>query len=242
MKTTIVGIGAALVALTACGGASGEAASPSSASPSPSAPPYATIEDLQRAFVQAGRVCEDPKPEDTVTTALDAVRCGFRGEVLLRYSGTDVPKGDAEATLKSMKEDNIDGGVAYGPGWLIAMPDSKAVPEVAAALGGEHVVNAIPGALIARTRLEFALAECKVPLEDDVAVGDAGLTLTLDGTVPYETAECVLSALDVPDSVTSRIGQTRALDGMQEAQWGTVEAVWTYHPDDGLNLILTSTD
>jgi hypothetical protein len=32
---------------------------------------------------------------------------------------------------------------------------------------------------------------------------------------------------------------TRALDGMQSATWSSYEVTWTYHPDDGLDLIIT---
>ena len=52
----------------------------------------------------------------------------------------------------------------------------------------------------------------------------------------------VLVALDTPDSVVNRMSNTRALDGMQEATWGDFEATWTYHPDDGLDLIIEQTD
>jgi hypothetical protein len=32
------------------------------------------------------------------------------------------------------------------------------------------------------------------------------------------------------------IPTTRALDGMQSAEWGGLAAQWTYHPDTGMNL------
>ena len=54
-----------------------------------------------------------------------------------------------------------------------------------------------------------------------------------------EAALCVLDEIDAPQSVLARLGNTRALDGMQDAQWGDYAASWTYHPDDGLNLIIT---
>jgi hypothetical protein len=43
----------------------------------------------------------------------------------------------------------------------------------------------------------------------------------------------------IPQSVLAQTEQTRALDGMRSAEWGTFGASWTFHPDDGLDLIIT---
>jgi hypothetical protein len=32
--------------------------------------------------------------------------------------------------------------------------------------------------------------------------------------------------------------KTRALDGRQTASWSFIEASWTYHPDNGLDVII----
>jgi hypothetical protein len=49
---------------------------------------------------------------------------------------------------------------------------------------------------------------------------------------------CLLAAVEAPSSVISRIDSTRALDGTQEAEWDGLRAWWTYHPDNGLDLII----
>jgi hypothetical protein len=49
----------------------------------------------------------------------------------------------------------------------------------------------------------------------------------------------VPTAVDMLDSVAAQISQTRALDGLQDADWPSYELRWNYHPDDGLNVILT---
>lgn len=49
---------------------------------------------------------------------------------------------------------------------------------------------------------------------------------------------CILNRLEAPDSVWSRVEQTRALDGRQEASWGGYLASWTYHPDDGVSMVI----
>ncbi len=53
---------------------------------------------------------------------------------------------------------------------------------------------------------------------------------------------CVLEELDVPQSVIGQMDSTRALDGMQTATWDGYSVSWTYHPDDGLDLIITESD
>lgn len=48
---------------------------------------------------------------------------------------------------------------------------------------------------------------------------------------------CFGSAIGMPDSVASRMGQTRALDGTQSAEWDTFSVSWNYHPDDGMGAV-----
>lgn len=52
----------------------------------------------------------------------------------------------------------------------------------------------------------------------------------------YTDVLCVLGALNAPAFVTSHIGQTRALDGMQSDEWDGLKARWNYHPDNGLDI------
>lgn len=77
-------------------------------------------------------------------------------------------------------------------------------------------------------------------------LGDSGYTITMKGQpnnattgLPMRDMACVLRAVDVPDSVVSQMDATRALDGMQKASWNKISASWTYHPDNGLKVILT---
>lgn len=48
----------------------------------------------------------------------------------------------------------------------------------------------------------------------------------------------MLDDLGFPSGTMSRIGSTRALDGTQDAEGDGVEASWTYHPDDGLRIVI----
>lgn len=89
-----------------------------------------------------------------------------------------------------------------------------------------------------------ALDSCDVDLSDlGVLVMDGGASVELNanyslGDVSPSNVECVLAELGSPDSVYARMGRTRALDGTQTAEWGSYSASWTYHPDNGLNVIV----
>lgn len=95
-----------------------------------------------------------------------------------------------------------------------------------------------------RTRLEQAKDNC-AEFSLDVTIGDDGASLIISRAGAEERpgatilqAMCVLYELDVPDAVVFQIEGTRALDGRQHADWDGISASWTYHPDNGLNMIL----
>ncbi|MCQ1948936.1 hypothetical protein NNX28_03205 [Arthrobacter sp. zg-Y859] len=96
------------------------------------------------------------------------------------------------------------------------------------------------------TALLDAVELCELTDQTGIELGDEGQSLTMSGqgeeTLGYGAdfldIHCVLSAIDMPDSVGSRLGNTRALDGTQTAQWGEFSTFWNYHPDDGMNVIV----
>jgi len=49
---------------------------------------------------------------------------------------------------------------------------------------------------------------------------------------------CVLFAIDTPDPVISRIDSTNSLMGQQEATFDGLDLLWTYHPDNGLDVYI----
>jgi hypothetical protein len=97
-----------------------------------------------------------------------------------------------------------------------------------------------------RTRLERASYECS----------DLGLSETFDdgrsleaqiggedpdelmGGQPLGLLDCLIAEFDAPGSIQQRIEHTRALDGVQTAEWDGLTATWTYHPDAGLWLLI----
>ncbi|OWU99814.1 hypothetical protein B5D80_28730 [Micromonospora wenchangensis] len=94
-----------------------------------------------------------------------------------------------------------------------------------------------------KSKLVLATDKCSV-VSADARIGDGGNSLTLDGRgeedsgLAYTDIVCILNELGAPDHVLSEMDSTRALDGRQSAQWGEIRASWSYHPDQGLDLIL----
>ena len=126
--------------------------------------------------------------------------------------------------------------------WILAL-------VVVGAIGAVVIIGATAGsetsgapAAPAETQLKQAHDSCSAGV-----LGDVDHTMTLDmggedsdsGILSFDQVACVLEQLDIPASVASRMDATRALDGMQDAEWDGFTASWTYHPDDGLDIILT---
>jgi hypothetical protein len=94
------------------------------------------------------------------------------------------------------------------------------------------------------TRLDAAKDLC-ASVSAHVVIGDNGMTMTVDRVAAednpgahIEQLDCILAALDTPHAVIFHMDSTRALDGMQADEWDGFHATWTYHPDDGINLII----
>jgi hypothetical protein len=79
-----------------------------------------------------------------------------------------------------------------------------------------------------------------------IVVADEGRTLTIDTQgedeytgASFTQAECVFTAIEMPTSVHAKVGNTRAMDGMVSADWDGYSASWNYHPDTGMNMVIT---
>lgn len=95
-------------------------------------------------------------------------------------------------------------------------------------------------AALAPSPFDSAIEQCDLDKWREYAiVGDEGATLEVqtEGSDVYgleaDEFTCLLDALNVSDAVMSRLSNTRALDGRQEASWGDFTASWTYHPTMG---------
>lgn len=96
-----------------------------------------------------------------------------------------------------------------------------------------------------QTVLETARAAC-APGSPHITVADSGATLLLDHQgedeatgASLDDVVCVLVMLDVPTSVLAEMDSTRALDGRMSASWDGFDVSWSYHPDSGIDMIVT---
>ncbi|MFB9797380.1 hypothetical protein ACFFON_10600 [Arthrobacter citreus] len=96
--------------------------------------------------------------------------------------------------------------------------------------------------------IEAAAEACSVLETFGIDLGDNGQSISMSSEgedsagAEYADISCVLAELEVPDSVETRIGTTRALDGRQSADWDKFTASWGYHPDSGLNIVIEIAD
>lgn len=105
--------------------------------------------------------------------------------------------------------------------------------------------------------LQAAAEQCEIP---ESAVGDDGATLNLDGAgkddkslrdggfvtdpgkLEFEDMWCVMGEIDAPDAVYHMMEGTRALDGRQTHTTDGYTYMWSYHPDAGLDILITEAE
>lgn len=104
--------------------------------------------------------------------------------------------------------------------------------------------SAVGGAVSKSNAIPEAVEACSAADTAGVDVMDEGKSLSLQTTgeestgTSMATVVCVLTELDAPESIFNKIDSTRALDGTKTAEWSGFSASWTYHPDNGLNIIV----
>lgn len=100
-------------------------------------------------------------------------------------------------------------------------------------------------------KMESAVSTCGIDVDDYyVSASDTFDSVTFDGVGRYASAvsfddfNCFTVEIGMPPHIESEMGQTRALDGRQAAEWDGYTVTWSYHPDDGQNAVFAvrSTD
>ena len=78
-----------------------------------------------------------------------------------------------------------------------------------------------------------------------VTVSDEGTTITIDGNGDYQSygadiydIACVLSEVNTPTYIISNMDTTNSLMGRQTASFDGIDVSWSYHPDNGLDIVL----
>ncbi|WP_053205835.1 hypothetical protein [Jiangella muralis] len=124
-------------------------------------------------------------------------------------------------------------GIAIGATLIIRSLTAGPTLEDASAACGDAGRIEDDGATLVLAGYGDALTDL---LDDDAELEDAMADI---GLTSVEDMACVLEELQAPTAVIEHMSSTRALDGTQSDDWEGYEAQWTYHPDDGLNIIVT---
>lgn len=98
---------------------------------------------------------------------------------------------------------------------------------------------------VAANNLAHSLDACSVSGPYARLASDkASLTLVAYGDgangLSQTDFRCILNELDTPSSVRERMLITRAVDGAQHEEWNVYRVTWTYHPEDGLSVVLST--
>ena len=116
----------------------------------------------------------------------------------------------------------------------------SALLVVAAVVGGRFFArstaasgfaNAVDSCHARGLHARLASDETSLTLE---AFSDSGDSLTTP------IFQCVLGKLGTRAAARERMYATRAIDGTQSEEWGSYKATWTYEPDQGLTVIVSS--
>ena len=102
---------------------------------------------------------------------------------------------------------------------------------IARSTGSSGFTNAVDSCHARGLHARLASDDTSLTLE---AFSDSGDSLTTP------IFQCVLGKLGTPAAVRERMYATRAIDGTQSEQWGSYKATWTYEPDQGLTVIVSS--
>ena len=91
-----------------------------------------------------------------------------------------------------------------------------------------------------------AVDACNLEGASGFELADGNTTLTFDMRgddeltgASYTDISCIFAGLAMPSSVSSHIDQTTSMDGRQTETWGDLTVSWSYHPDRGLDGVLT---
>ena len=93
------------------------------------------------------------------------------------------------------------------------------------------------------TPLAAAYEFCSAsPGKQTLSFADAGHTVIIDTESEYgsiDGADCLFRMLETSQAVTATVDSTTALMGVQQADDGGLHYQWSYHPDNGLNMVIT---
>ncbi|GHG46368.1 hypothetical protein GCM10011331_06350 [Flavimobilis marinus] len=133
------------------------------------------------------------------------------------------------------------------PAWVL--PVATGVVGLLLGAGGVGVVVAVMNKSAQAATLEVlsdAVDACDLAGASGITVADEGASLIFDTKgeedfmgADYLDTACLFAELDMPTHITSHISQTTSMDGRQTEEWDDLSVSWSYHPDRGLDGVLT---
>ena len=172
-------------------------------------------------------------PVPTQAEEASGVGGASRGQRATRRSGVGASRMDR-------RERPAHRGQHYRGLLMFLLGFISALLLVAAVVGGLYIArstaasgfaNAVDSCHAQGLHARLASDETSLTLE---AFSDSGDSLTTP------IFQCVLGKLGTPAAVRERMYATRAIDGTQSEEWGSYKATWTYEPDQGLIVIISS--
>ncbi len=100
---------------------------------------------------------------------------------------------------------------------------------------------AAPAATASRLQDAFEACENR-DTGNSLSLADEGATIVIDTRSEYGSTaglNCVLQRLETPRSIEAQVGRTTAMMGVQDAQDDGFDYSWSYHPDNGVNMVIT---
>lgn len=129
------------------------------------------------------------------------------------------------------------------------LPIATGLAGLAVGVGGTLGAQAALTSSAQTSILTNAIEDCGLEGTSGLRLADGDRTLTFDHQGEDQTSGanifelyCLFDALDMPEYVSSHMGQTTSMDGRQTESWGDLEISWSYHPDRGMDGIIVVRD
>jgi hypothetical protein len=108
--------------------------------------------------------------------------------------------------------------------------------------GNESPIAAAESAAASQVRLKDAYDRCFTrDTGSTLTLADGGDAIVVDTGSEYGSTtgmDCVLADLDTKQSIIAQMSRTTAMMGVQDAEDDGLAYSWSYHPDNGVNMVI----
>lgn len=93
-----------------------------------------------------------------------------------------------------------------------------------------------------KTQLEKAYDACDIAAGTKIELADGNHSIIINGVTGdddnFTDIVCLVSTLNTPQYIVSEIDNTTAMMGRQHEEDGGLTYEWSYHPDNGLDMVI----